>query len=174
MNRERPLKVCYSVDLFFKKKTHIRSTEKQSLPRQMNSFHRHWFESYFNKLAAIFCTDTIPWPPLSSLVDPQQDWTPHRLEVCLWAMTIATQLQLSLVKDVDVKGSGVAAKCSDPVTDQRPTKKLKTRWNSDYYNILKFISNICQFLYFFFGLRDCTEQFSGVIVNDWWLRLVFI
>ncbi|AWP17544.1 Hypothetical protein SMAX5B_020197 [Scophthalmus maximus] len=60
-------------------------------------------------------------------VDPQQDWTPHRLEVCLWAMTIATQLQLSLVKDVDVKGSGVAAKCSDPVTDQRPTKKLKTR-----------------------------------------------
>ncbi|XP_074519488.1 uncharacterized protein LOC141785211 [Halichoeres trimaculatus] len=51
-------------------------------------------------------------------VDPLQDWTPHRVELCLWAMTIAEQLQLQLLKDVDVK---------DGDADQRPAKKLKTR-----------------------------------------------
>ncbi|XP_039991823.1 uncharacterized protein zgc:112496 [Xiphias gladius] len=60
-------------------------------------------------------------------VDRQQDWTPHRLELCLWALTIATQQQLPLVQDVNVKGSGAAKKCPDPDADQRPTKKLKTR-----------------------------------------------
>ncbi|XP_019939037.2 uncharacterized protein [Paralichthys olivaceus] len=60
-------------------------------------------------------------------VDPQQDWTPHRLELCLWAMSIATQQQLPLLKDVDMKGGGAAAKCSDSDTDQRPKKKLKTK-----------------------------------------------
>uniref|UniRef100_A0A3B4T9T3 Zgc:112496 n=1 Tax=Seriola dumerili TaxID=41447 RepID=A0A3B4T9T3_SERDU len=55
-----------------------------------------------------------------------KDWTPHRLELCLWALTIATQQQLPLLKDVDVK-DGAAEKCSDPDTDQRPRKKVKTR-----------------------------------------------
>ncbi|KAM9426139.1 uncharacterized protein KZ484_016642 [Pholidichthys leucotaenia] len=51
-------------------------------------------------------------------VDPLQDWTPHRLELCLWVMTSATQQQqLQLLQDINVK-------CSD--SDQRPTKKLKT------------------------------------------------
>uniref|UniRef100_UPI0037E970CA uncharacterized protein n=1 Tax=Semicossyphus pulcher TaxID=241346 RepID=UPI0037E970CA len=58
-------------------------------------------------------------------VDPLQDWTPHRVELCLWAMTVAEQQQLPLLKDVDVKASSVAEKCSD--ADQRPAKKLKTR-----------------------------------------------
>ncbi|TMS22660.1 hypothetical protein E3U43_012925 [Larimichthys crocea] len=60
-------------------------------------------------------------------VDPHQDWTPHRLEMCLWAMTIAKQQQLPLLKDVDVKANSVAEKCSDAEADQRPAKKLKTR-----------------------------------------------
>lgn len=60
-------------------------------------------------------------------VCPQQDWTPHRLELCLWAMTIAEQQQLPLLKDIVVKGSSVMEKCSDGYTDQRPAKKLKTR-----------------------------------------------
>ncbi|XP_020493289.1 uncharacterized protein zgc:112496 [Labrus bergylta] len=58
-------------------------------------------------------------------VDPLQEWTPHRLELCLWAMTIAEQQRLPLLKDVDVKTSSVADECSD--ADQRPAKKLKTR-----------------------------------------------
>ncbi|XP_053269898.1 uncharacterized protein zgc:112496 [Pleuronectes platessa] len=61
-------------------------------------------------------------------VDPQRDWTPHRLELCLWAMRVATQLQLPLIKEVDVKGGGAtAAKGSDSDTDHRPKKKLKTK-----------------------------------------------
>ncbi|XP_063337472.1 uncharacterized protein zgc:112496 [Pelmatolapia mariae] len=59
-------------------------------------------------------------------VDPLQDWTPHRLELCLWAMSIATQLHLQLLKDIDVRGSAVGKKCSDSEADQRPTKKLKS------------------------------------------------
>ncbi|XP_068161902.1 uncharacterized protein zgc:112496 [Antennarius striatus] len=57
-------------------------------------------------------------------VDPKQDWTPHRVELCLWAMTVAEQQQLSLLKDV-VKGSSMTEKSSE--TDQRPAKKLKTK-----------------------------------------------
>ncbi|XP_049419789.1 uncharacterized protein zgc:112496 [Epinephelus fuscoguttatus] len=60
-------------------------------------------------------------------VDPQRDWTPHRLELCLWASTTAKQQQLPLLRDVDVKASSVVEKCSDTDADQRPTKKLKTR-----------------------------------------------
>ncbi|XP_012718559.2 uncharacterized protein zgc:112496 [Fundulus heteroclitus] len=52
-------------------------------------------------------------------VDPQQDWTPHRLEKCLWAMTTATKQQLPLLKDLDLKDG--AAQTSD----QRPAKRLK-------------------------------------------------
>lgn len=58
-------------------------------------------------------------------MDPQKDWTPHRLELCLWAMTIAEQQKLPLLKDV--KAGSVAENCSDADTDLRPAKKLKTR-----------------------------------------------
>ncbi|XP_061765240.1 uncharacterized protein zgc:112496 isoform X2 [Nerophis ophidion] len=57
--------------------------------------------------------------------DPQQDWTPQRLERCLWALAVAKQQQLPLLKDVDVKGSTVAEDCAD--ADHRPSKKLKKR-----------------------------------------------
>lgn len=59
-------------------------------------------------------------------VDPQQDWTPHKLELCLWAMTTATRQQLQFLKDFNVKGTSMQEKTSDPDTDQRPAKKLKT------------------------------------------------
>lgn len=61
---------------------------------------------------------------LFSSVDPQRDWTPHRLELCLWAMTTASQQQLQLLQDVEVKGS--TKETSDPDTEQRPAKKLRT------------------------------------------------
>ncbi|XP_023143512.2 uncharacterized protein zgc:112496 [Amphiprion ocellaris] len=57
-------------------------------------------------------------------VDPQQDWTPHRLELCLWAMTTAAQQQLQLLKDVDVTDGSAQGNGSD--SDRRPTKKLRT------------------------------------------------
>lgn len=54
-------------------------------------------------------------------VDPQRDWTPHRLELCLWAVTTDAQQQLRLLKDVDA-----SERRSDPDAQQRPAKKLKT------------------------------------------------
>lgn len=60
-------------------------------------------------------------------VDPQQDWTPHRLELCLWAMTVARQQQLPLLKDMDVKAGSAAEKSSDHDASHRPIKKLKTK-----------------------------------------------
>lgn len=48
--------------------------------------------------------------------DPQRDWTPHRLELCLWAVATDTQQQHRLLQDVDV----------DPGAQQRPSKRLKT------------------------------------------------
>lgn len=61
------------------------------------------------------------------VVDPQRDWTPHRLEMCLWAMAVAGQLQLPVLKDVDMKASGAAKKTSDADSSDRPMKKLKTK-----------------------------------------------
>ncbi|KAF7661576.1 hypothetical protein LDENG_00259040 [Lucifuga dentata] len=56
--------------------------------------------------------------------DSRQDWTPHRLELCLWAWAVASQQQLPLLMEVDVKGS-VVEKSSEE--GQRPTKKLRTK-----------------------------------------------
>ncbi|KAM6897581.1 uncharacterized protein FYW49_018878 [Xenentodon cancila] len=59
-------------------------------------------------------------------VDPQQDWTPHKVELCLWAMVEATRHQLKLLEDFSVKSASMQEKTSDPDSDQRPAKKLKT------------------------------------------------
>ncbi|XP_040922955.1 uncharacterized protein zgc:112496 [Toxotes jaculatrix] len=82
---------------------------------------------YTAKHYALYLGKMVERSEKLNTVDPQQDWTPHRLELCLWALTTATQQQLQLLRDVDLKGSGVAEKCSDPHTDQGPTKKLRTR-----------------------------------------------
>lgn len=63
-----------------------------------------------------------------AVVDPQRDWTPHRLEMCLWAMTVARQLQLPALQEVDVKAGGAAKKSADADASHRPIKKLKTKW----------------------------------------------
>ncbi|CAJ1080866.1 uncharacterized protein zgc:112496 [Xyrichtys novacula] len=75
---------------------------------------------YTAKHYALFLERIVEQTEKLNKVDSQQDWTPHKLELCLWAMTIAEQLQLQLLKDVDVK-------FSDTDADQRPAKKLKTR-----------------------------------------------
>ncbi|KAJ8245780.1 hypothetical protein GJAV_G00260240 [Gymnothorax javanicus] len=46
-------------------------------------------------------------------VDARQDWTPHRVELCLWAWTVANQLQPSLLQrdcDEEAKPSQPSAK----------------------------------------------------------------
>ncbi|KAM9773479.1 uncharacterized protein ACBT44_003072 isoform 2-T2 [Syngnathus typhle] len=58
-------------------------------------------------------------------VDPRPDWTPQRLERCLWALSVAKQQQLPFLDDLDVKGGGVVEEHMD--ADHRASKKLKTR-----------------------------------------------
>lgn len=58
-------------------------------------------------------------------VDPQQDWTPHRLELCLWAMTIATKQQLGLFEELKVKNKKTQEETSDSDGEHK-AKKLKS------------------------------------------------
>ncbi|KAM8877273.1 uncharacterized protein ACB058_003218 isoform 1-T2 [Synchiropus picturatus] len=55
-------------------------------------------------------------------VDPTQDWTPHRVELCLWAWNIGMQLQHPALMEVDVKSVKESAGA-----DQRPAKRLKSK-----------------------------------------------
>ncbi|XP_015818880.1 uncharacterized protein zgc:112496 [Nothobranchius furzeri] len=80
---------------------------------------------YTAKHYALYLDKMVALAAKLNKVDPQRDWTPHRLELCLWAMTTAARLQLQLLTDVDVKGSGTQEKTPDPDRDQRPAKKLK-------------------------------------------------
>lgn len=58
-------------------------------------------------------------------VDALRDWTPHRVELCLWAWAVANQLQLPLLKEVNLKDG--LSDSSDSDNDKRPTKKQKTK-----------------------------------------------
>ncbi|KAK2884894.1 uncharacterized protein zgc:112496 isoform X1 [Channa argus] len=82
---------------------------------------------YTAKHYTFYLSKMVERTEMLNKVDPQQEWTPHKLELCLWALTTATQQQLPLLKDVDVKGGSVVEKYPDPDSDQRPTKKLKAR-----------------------------------------------
>ncbi|XP_056286292.1 uncharacterized protein zgc:112496 isoform X2 [Pseudoliparis swirei] len=73
---------------------------------------------YTAKHYALYLGEMIQCSEKLNKADPQQDWTPHRLELCLWAS--ANQQQLP-PKEVDVKEKRSGA------TEQRPTKKLRTR-----------------------------------------------
>lgn len=85
-----------------------------------------------------------------AVVDPQRDWTPHRLEMCLWAMAVARQQQLPLLKGVHVKAGGAAEKSSDADASHRPIKKLKTKWRYMPHNIYIFLNSVSIFVVFLY------------------------
>ncbi|TNN03992.1 hypothetical protein fugu_001021 [Takifugu bimaculatus] len=58
-------------------------------------------------------------------VDPQQDWTPHRLELCLWATAGIKQQQLPLLQNG--KAGSSLERCSEADTGQTPAKKSKMK-----------------------------------------------
>ncbi|XP_021420846.2 uncharacterized protein zgc:112496 [Oncorhynchus mykiss] len=72
---------------------------------------------YLNKMATH--TQTL------NKVDSERDWTPHRVELCLWAWAVANQLQLPLLKDVNLENS--LHNKSDPETNDRPAKRQRTK-----------------------------------------------
>ncbi|KAL0984337.1 hypothetical protein UPYG_G00140190 [Umbra pygmaea] len=57
-------------------------------------------------------------------VDIEHDWTPHRVELCLWAWAVANQLQLPLLKGVNLE----SCLCeTEPDTTDRPAKRQRTK-----------------------------------------------
>ncbi|KAK5850697.1 hypothetical protein PBY51_001552 [Eleginops maclovinus] len=74
---------------------------------------------YLGKM--VECTEKL------NKADPLQDWTPHRLELCLWAEAAAKQQKIPLLQDEDVKTSSVKKTRSEPDETQRPKKRLRTR-----------------------------------------------
>ncbi|CAL1599230.1 unnamed protein product [Knipowitschia caucasica] len=52
--------------------------------------------------------------------DRVPDWTPHRLERCLWAFSVATKLQLPLLQDISISNK------RNSESDDKPPKKKKT------------------------------------------------
>ncbi|KPP72998.1 hypothetical protein Z043_107946 [Scleropages formosus] len=67
--------------------------------------------------SVVECTNTL------NKVDCEQDWTPHRVELCLWAWAVASQLQPSLLQDLK------EAECSEEGLEksQKPAKRQKTK-----------------------------------------------
>ncbi|TNN39698.1 hypothetical protein EYF80_050142 [Liparis tanakae] len=75
---------------------------------------------YTAKHYALYLGEMLQRSEKLNAADPQQDWTPHRLERCLWASATANQQRLP-PKEVAVKEKRPEA------AEQRPTKKLRTR-----------------------------------------------
>ncbi|XP_007055905.2 uncharacterized protein LOC102947292 [Chelonia mydas] len=57
-------------------------------------------------------------------VDTEKVWTPHRVEMCLWAWAMAQKLCPSLLQTLSLGGEKAADEADE---DVRPTKKRKTR-----------------------------------------------
>lgn len=63
-------------------------------------------------------------------VDSQQDWTPHRVEQCLWAWAVANQIQPSLIQEFNLMDATNTVTNQKPekrkTADEKPSKRLKT------------------------------------------------
>ncbi|XP_072536264.1 uncharacterized protein [Salminus brasiliensis] len=60
--------------------------------------------------------------------DSNQDWTPHKVELCLWAWAVANQIQPSLLEEFPQKNSEAkATRGKRKVTNENPSKKQKMK-----------------------------------------------
>lgn len=74
---------------------------------------------YTVKHYTLYLTNMIKQTEKLNQVDSQQDWTPQRLEQCLWALSIATKQQLPFLQDISVSNKRSSE------SDEKPQKKLK-------------------------------------------------
>ncbi|MCJ8728374.1 hypothetical protein PDJAM_G00003850 [Pangasius djambal] len=61
--------------------------------------------------------------------DSQRDWTPHKVELCLWACAIANQLQPSLLEEFPLSysaNSETKEKTKEKEIREQPSKRRKT------------------------------------------------
>ncbi|XP_056306657.1 uncharacterized protein zgc:112496 [Danio aesculapii] len=59
-------------------------------------------------------------------VDAQQDWTPHRVEQCLWTWAVANQIQPSLLQEISLKDATNQKPEKRKSADEKPSKRKKT------------------------------------------------
>uniref|UniRef100_A0A452H6D7 Uncharacterized protein n=2 Tax=Gopherus agassizii TaxID=38772 RepID=A0A452H6D7_9SAUR len=62
--------------------------------------------------------------PATASVDTEKAWTPHRVEMCLWAWVVAQKLCPSLLQTLSSGGEKADDEADE---DVRPTKKCKAR-----------------------------------------------
>lgn len=74
---------------------------------------------YTVKHYILYLTKMVEQTEKLNRVDCQQDWTPQRLEQCLWALSIATKQQLSILQDISLSNKRRSE------SDEKPQKKLK-------------------------------------------------
>lgn len=62
--------------------------------------------------------------------DDQKDWTPHRVELCLWVWTVANQIQPSLLQEFSLINVADKETNEKPGkrkrSDEKPSKRIKT------------------------------------------------
>uniref|UniRef100_A0A8C7XQ96 Zgc:112496 n=1 Tax=Oryzias sinensis TaxID=183150 RepID=A0A8C7XQ96_9TELE len=80
---------------------------------------------YTAKNYTVFLSKIVERSKKLNKADPQQDWTPHRVELCLWAMTTATKQQFRLFEELNMKNVNTHEKTSD-IDSEHIAKKLKT------------------------------------------------
>lgn len=70
-------------------------------------------------------------PDVLVSADGQRDWTPHRVEQCLWAWAVANQIQPSLFQEfrlMDATHTSLANQKPEKrkTADEEPSKRQKT------------------------------------------------
>ncbi|XP_036407109.1 uncharacterized protein zgc:112496 [Megalops cyprinoides] len=73
---------------------------------------------YTAKHYSLYLQKVVELTQALNKVDSEQDWTPHRVELCLWAWAVASQLQPSLLQE----SCGEETKASKP-----PAKRQKIK-----------------------------------------------
>lgn len=85
---------------------------------------------YTAKHYALYLQKVLQKTAQLNKADDQQDWTPHRVELCLWAWTVANQIQPSILKEfdlADVTGKETNQKSEKrKANDDKPSKRQKT------------------------------------------------
>ncbi|XP_072313002.1 uncharacterized protein [Eucyclogobius newberryi] len=76
---------------------------------------------YTVKHYILYLTKMLEQTKKLNTLDPLEDWTPQRLEQCLWALSIATKQKLPVLLDICVSNK------RNSENDEKPQKKLKVK-----------------------------------------------
>ncbi|XP_043082142.1 uncharacterized protein zgc:112496 [Puntigrus tetrazona] len=86
---------------------------------------------YTAKHYALFLQKMLNKTSQLNKADGRPDWTPHRVEQCLWAWVVANQIQPSLLQECGLTGAAHAGANRKPekrkTADEEPSKRQKTK-----------------------------------------------